>query len=86
VVENIRTKMMVADPRAASHVRLMFEMYAEPETSFGDITRYFEERDIKVYGKSLTRSYLSQLLRNPVYAQADLEKYEFFKSGYGGSQ
>ena len=37
VVENIRTKMMVADPIAASHVRLMFEMYAEPETSFGDI-------------------------------------------------
>ena len=30
VVENIRTKMMVADPIAASHVRLMFEMYAEP--------------------------------------------------------
>ena len=108
VVENIRTKMMVADPIAASHVRLMFEMYAEPETSFGDITRYFEERGIKVYGKSLTRSYLSQLfgditryfeeqgikiyeksmvrsflsqlLRNPVYAQADLELYEFFKS------
>ena len=80
VVENIRTKMMVADPIAASHVRLMFEMYAEPETSFGDITRYFEERGIKVYGKSLTRSYLSRLLRNPVYAQADLEMYEFFKS------
>ena len=80
VVENIRTKMMVADPIAANHVRLMFEMYAEPETSFGDITRYFEERGIKVYGKSLTRSYLSQLLRNPVYAQADLEMYEFFKS------
>ena len=71
---------MVADPIAASHVRLMFEMYAEPETSFGDITRYFEERGIKVYGKSLTCSYLSQLLRNPVYAQADLEMYEFFKS------
>lgn len=45
-----------------------------------DGTRYFEERGIKVYGKSLTRSYLSQLLRNPVYAQADLEMYEFFKS------
>lgn len=28
----------------------------------------------------MTRSYLSQLLRNPVYAQADLEMYEFFKS------
>lgn len=56
------------------------EMYAEPETSFGDITRYFEEQGIKIYGKSLTRPFLSQLLRNPVYAQADLEMYEFFKS------
>lgn len=31
VVEGIRTKKMVADPIAADHVRLMFEMYAEPE-------------------------------------------------------
>lgn len=66
---------MVADPVAADHVRLMFEMYAEPETSFGDITRYFEEHDIKIYGKSMFRTFLSQLLRNPVYAQADLELY-----------
>ena len=64
VVEGIRTKMMAADPVAANHVRLMFEMYAEPETSFGDITRYFEEQGIKIYGKSLTRPFLSQLLRN----------------------
>ncbi len=69
---------MVADPVAADHVRLMFEMYAEPETSFGDITRYFEEHDIKIYCKSMFRT--AQLLRNPVYAQADLELYEFFKS------
>lgn len=69
-----------SNPVAANHVRLMFEMYAEPETSFGDITRYFEEQGIKIYGKSLTRPFLSQLLRNPVYAQADLEMYEFFKS------
>ena len=80
MVEGIRTKKMVADPVAADHVRLMFEMYAEPETSFGDITRYFEEQGIKIYEKSMVRSFLSQLLRNPVYAQADLELYEFFKS------
>ena len=80
VVEGIRTKKMVADPVAADHVRLMFEMYAEPETSFGDITRYFEEHDIKIYGKSMFRTFLSQLLRNPIYAQADLDMYEFFKS------
>ena len=80
VVEGIRTKKMVADPETAQYVKLMFEMYSEPETSFGDITRYFEEQNIKVYGKSLFRTFLSQLLRNPVYAQADLELYEFFKS------
>ena len=80
VVEGIRTKMMVADPDTADLVRLMFAMYSEAETSFGDITRYFEEKNLKVYGKSLTRGFLSQLLRNPVYAEADLELYEFFKS------
>lgn len=71
---------MVADPETSQYVKLMFEMYSEPETSFGDITRYFEEQNIKVYGKSLFRTFISQLLRNPVYAQADLELYEFFKS------
>ena len=75
-----RMSEVVADPVAADHVKLMFEMYAQPETSFGDITRYFEEHDIKIYGKSMFRTFLSQLLRNPVYAQADLELYEFFKS------
>lgn len=79
-MEGIRTKMMVADPVAADHVKLMFERYAEPETSFGDITRYFEEQGIKIYDKSLVRGYLSQLLRNPVYAEADLELYDFFKT------
>lgn len=78
--DGIRTKMMVADPIAANHVLLMFEMYAEPETSFGDITHYFEEQGIKIYGKLLTRPFLSQLLCNPIYAQVDLEMYEFFKS------
>lgn len=31
----------------------MFEMYAEPEAFFRDITRYFEKQGIKVYGTSL---------------------------------
>ena len=71
VVEGIRTKKMVADPVAADHVRLMFEMYAEPETSFGDITRYFEEQGIKIYEKSMVRSFLSQLLRKYLPANKD---------------
>ncbi len=80
VVEGIRTKDDAAESNAAEHVRLMFEMYADPQTSFGDIARYFSERGISIYGKALARGFISQLLRNPAYAQADLELYEFFKS------
>ena len=55
-------------------------MYAQPTTSYGDITRYFAEQGILFHGKGLIRPTLAQLLRNPVYVQADLDVYEFFKS------
>ena len=51
-----------------------------PSTSFGDIARHFADEGILIYGKELTRGFISQMLRNPIYAQADLELYEFFKS------
>ena len=78
-LQGIRTKMMIPDPDTANIARLMFEMYAEPSTSFGDIARYFAENNILIYGKELKRGFISQLLRNPIYAQTDLELYEFFK-------
>lgn len=80
VIEGIHTKMMVEDSEAANRIRLMFEMYSQPQTSFEDITRYFSENGIDFDGKELQRATLSNLLRNPAYAQADLELYEFFKS------
>jgi len=80
IIEGVRSKMMVAEPEAAERVKLMFEMYAEPETSFGDITRYFAEQGIDFDGRELQRPTLSYLLRNPIYAQADLDLYEFFKN------
>ncbi len=79
-VDGIRTRMLVIDPVAAEQVKQMFEMYADPQTSIGDITRRFVEQGIKFNGSELVRSTVSMLLRNPVYAQADLELYEFFKS------
>jgi len=80
ILDGIRTKMMVADPQAAERVKLMFDMYAEPDVSFGDIARHFAQQGIDFDGKELQRCTLSNLLRNPVYAQADLDVYEFFKS------
>ena len=76
VMDGIRTKKLVASPEEAERIQLMFEMYAQPETSYGDIVRYFSEHDIKDF----SRVALSVILCNPVYVQADLEVYEFFKS------
>ena len=80
VMGGIHTKKLVMNPEEAANIRLMFEMYAELKTSYGDVTRYFAEQGILFYGKELIRPTLAQMLRNPVYVQADLDVYEFFKS------
>lgn len=79
VMDGVKTKRLVEAPEM-EYVKRMYEMYAQPETSYGDIARYFAERGIEVYGKTLKRGFVAQLLRNPVYVQADLDIYEHFKA------
>jgi len=80
VMDGIRTKMMDENPNTADNLRLMFELYAKPDTSFGDVIRYFEAEGIDTGGIELSRSQLASMFRNPIYVKADLEIYEFFKS------
>ena len=80
VIQGIHTKKLVQIPEQAEHVKKMFEIYVKPESSYGDITRYFTERHIQFYGKELIRPMVAQLLRNPVYVRADRDIYRFFKS------
>jgi hypothetical protein len=80
ILGGVRTKKLVADPETSEQAKLLFEMYAEPQTSFGDIVRHFSENNIAFHGGNLQRATLSNLLRNPIYAQADLEMYDFFKA------
>jgi len=74
-MDGINTKKLVLNPDEAEHIRLMFEMYAQPETSYGDIVRYFAEHGIKDF----SRPALASILCNPIYTKADLDIYEFFK-------
>ena len=104
IIDGVKTKMMVADPEAAERVKLMFEMYSDPQTSLGDIVRYFTQEGLNLGNKKLRRKKgtelnqnvdeepnqstsrelervtLSNILRSPVYAQADHNLYEFVKS------
>ncbi len=79
-IDGINTKKLTVNPEEASNIQLMYEMYAQPKTSYGDIVRYFAEQGILFFGKELMRATVALMLRNPVYVQADLEVYEFFKS------
>ena len=66
LMEGIHTKKLVEEPGEAAIVREIFDMYEQPDTSYGDITRYYAEKGVQFYGKELIRSMLAQLLRNPV--------------------
>ncbi len=75
----IKTKRLI-ESAEMEYPKLMYEMYTESETSYGDITRYFTKNEIQVYEKTLKRGFFLQLLRNPVYIQADMDIYEHFKA------
>ena len=45
--QSIKTKRLI-ETAEMEYAELMYEMYAEPETSYGDITRYFTEKEIQV--------------------------------------
>ena len=57
VMDGIKTKKLVENAEM-DFAELMYQMYAEPGNSYGDISRYFAENDIKVYDKSLKRGLL----------------------------
>lgn len=80
-IDGIRTKMYEPIQEEAEIVKVIFAMYAQPQTSFGDIVRYLDERQIKKRdGEPFSRSRIRDLVVNPVYVRADYRLYEFYKA------
>ncbi len=81
VIDGVRTKMYEPIESEANVIRKVFAMYAEPQTSLGDIMRYLEEHEItKRDGRLFNRSRLRDIIINPVYVKADYRLYDFFKA------
>jgi hypothetical protein len=80
-LDGIRTKRLVAQPVESDQIRRMFEIYSEPESSYGDILQSFEGM-VGLGEKRVSPSLLARMLRNPVYVKADQPVFEFFKD-YG---
>ena len=60
---------------------LFYIMYIDPRVSPHDIATQFAAQGVRsYYGNPFSRSTISLILRNPIYAMADLDIYEFFKS------
>lgn len=80
-IDGIRTKMYETVEDEAEIIRLIFAMYAEPQTSFGDVVRELSERQIiKRDGKPFSRARVRDVVINPAYVKADYRIYEFFKA------
>lgn len=81
VIDNIRTSMYEEVPAESEQLKLIYSMYADTDNSLGDIVRYLNEHRIKnLRGASWNTARISEILRNPVYVEADIDVYRFFQS------
>ena len=81
VIDNIRTSMYEEVPEESKQLKLIYSLYADSSNSLGDIIRYLNEHQIKnLRGGNWSTARLSEMLRNPVYVQADIDVYNFFQS------
>ena len=76
-----KTSRYVVVPEEAEIIKLIYQMYAQPQTSLGDLMRYLANEGILTRrGKNWNRTQIGEMLKNPAYLMADLDVYEFYKS------
>lgn len=80
-IDGKKTKMYEVVPEEAAIIEQIFSMYAQPQTSLGDIVRWLNENQIKKSnGAPFSRPRIRDLVINPVYVRADYQLYEFYKA------
>lgn len=82
IIDNIQAlPCMKKSRKKANSIKLIYSLYADPANSLGDIIRYLNKHGIKqLRGGNWTSARISEMLRNPVYVEADIDVYNFFKS------
>ncbi len=81
VIDDIRTSMYEEVPEESEQLKLIYSMYADTDNSLGDIVRYLNRHQIKnLRGANWNTARISEMLRNPVYVEANIDVYQFFQS------
>lgn len=78
IIEGIHTSMYEEIPEEAEQIRLIYELYSQPNTSFGDIIDRLHELGLKKRGKDWQRARIRDILINPIYVKSDINVYNFF--------
>lgn len=80
LVGNINTSRYVPLESEVSQMKFIFNAYAEPTVSANEIVRQLKELGMKKPNSQWASSKITSLLKNPIYVQADIDIYNFYKS------
>ena len=78
-----KTSRYTPAPEEAEILRQIFLYYSDPQISVGDVITYLTTNGItnsRSRDGRWTKSYITSIIKNPVYVKADIEIYQFFKS------
>lgn len=77
-----RTSMYEPVPEEKEQLKLIFDLYSQPEMTLGGVVRQLQNDDIiNLRGSKWQTSTLSDILHNPCYVKSNAEVYRFFSSG-----
>jgi len=82
LIDGKRTAHYTIEPSEAEVVKMIFSMYAEPQTSYGDIVRRLIGQGIentRAKDSGWDRCRIADMVKNPVYVKADLDVYRFYR-------
>ena len=83
ILHGKRTSRYVVCPEEADILRLIYNQYADPQVSVGDIVKYLVENGIvnsRTEDGHWDKARVAAMIKNPIYVKADLDIYHFFKN------
>jgi DNA invertase Pin-like site-specific DNA recombinase len=79
-IDGIQSSKYEIYEEEAAILRIIYNLYAKPHTSYGDVIDYLLAHGITNRGNPWNRARISDYLKNPIYVKADLSVYEFYNS------
>ena len=83
IIQGKKTSRYSVCQEEAQILLQIYRIYCHPQASVGEVMRYLNENGIvnsRTRDGKWSKSYLSSILKNPIYVKADLDVYSFFKN------